>query len=73
MLWLQSLKEKPCKDCNKTYEPHCMDFDHVGDKISNVSRMVLNNTSKEKILEEIEKCDLAWNNGLKDIRKRGPE
>lgn len=61
--WLQNLKkDKPCLDCNKIYEPYCMDFDHVpdkGQKICSVSRMLLSNASKEKILQEIQKCDLV--------------
>jgi hypothetical protein len=61
--WLQDLKkDKPCLDCHKIYEPFCMDFDHVpekGQKVCSVSRMLLSNVSKEKILEEIKKCDLV--------------
>ncbi len=59
VLWLQSLKNNPCKDCGKLYDPHCMDFDHLRDKTKAVTRMLLDNVSKEKILEEIEKCDLV--------------
>lgn len=61
--WFQDLKSNtPCVDCNKIYEPYCMDYDHVferGPKLKNVSRMVLDNTPKETILEEIKKCDLV--------------
>lgn len=61
--WLQDLKkDKPCLDCHKIYEPYCMDFDHVpdkGQKVCNVSRMLLSNVPKEKILQEIQKCDLV--------------
>lgn len=61
--WLQDLKkDKPCLDCHKIYEPYCMDFDHVpekGQKICSVSRMLLSNVPKEKILQEIQKCDLV--------------
>lgn len=59
ILWLQSLKNKPCKDCNKLYEPCCMDFDHLEDKTKAVTRMLLDNVSKERIQEEIKKCDLV--------------
>ena len=63
VIWLRSLKEGiPCKDCGKFYDPSCMDYDHVCDtseKIKNVSRMVLDNSSKESILEEIKKCELV--------------
>jgi len=61
--WLQELKSNiPCADCGKIYKPYCMDYDHVfgrGEKNGNVSRMVLNNVSKDIILEEIKKCDLV--------------
>lgn len=58
--WLQSLKDNiPCKDCNKIYEPHCMDFDHLGGKINSISRMVLQNVPKNVILDEIKKCELV--------------
>jgi hypothetical protein len=61
--WLQELKsDTPCMDCGQIYEPYCMDYDHVpgrGQKIKSVTRMVLDNTPKDKILEEIKKCDLV--------------
>lgn len=57
--WLQTLKNKPCMDCGKLYEPRCMDFDHLRDKTKGVTRMLLDNASEERILEEIEKCDLV--------------
>jgi hypothetical protein len=58
--WFWSLKEgKSCVDCAHIYEPYCMDYDHLGDKINSVSRMVLENASKKKILEEIDKCELV--------------
>lgn len=61
--WFQDLKSNTsCIDCGQIYEPYCMDYDHIpgrGDKIKSVSRMVIDNTSKEIILAEIEKCDLV--------------
>jgi len=61
--WLQDLKsEQPCMDCGQTYEPYCMDYDHVperGKKIASVSRLALNIAPKERILAEIAKCDLV--------------
>lgn len=61
--WFQVLKSNtPCTDCGQIYEPYCMDYDHVperGEKIKSVSRMVIDNTPKEVILEEIKKCDLV--------------
>lgn len=59
--WYRELKkDKSCIDCGTTYEPSCMDYDHVkGEKINHISRMVLNNSPKNKILEEIDKCELV--------------
>ena len=61
--WFQQLKKnKPCYDCGKIYEPYCMDYDHdpyKGKKIKSISRMVLDNTAKSKILYEIKKCQLV--------------
>jgi len=61
--WLQQLKaHQKCVDCGQTYEPYCMDYDHLpnkGSKIKSVSRMVMDNVPKDKILEEINKCDLV--------------
>ncbi|MCW4027877.1 MAG: hypothetical protein NWE76_10395, partial [Candidatus Bathyarchaeota archaeon] len=61
LVWLRGLKAGiPCKDCGTLYEPSCMDYDHVkGTKFKAVTRMVLDNYSKERVLEEIEKCELV--------------
>lgn len=59
--WLREQKfNKPCADCKKIYDPECMDYDHVvGDKINNISSMVLHNCPYDVILKEIEKCELV--------------
>lgn len=60
--WFRKLKSnKPCTDCGHIYEPCCMDFDHLPgrDKIKNISRMVLDNTPKDNILKEMDKCQLV--------------
>lgn len=55
---MAELKSAPCSDCNKTFPPVAMDFDHVrGNKLSNVSLMMFATT--EAILAEIAKCDLV--------------
>lgn len=60
VLWIQQIKSNtPCADCGKIYEPYCMDYDHLKDKVESISRMVLNHTPKQKILEEIKKCELV--------------
>ena len=60
-----SLKKKPCMDCGVEYPHFVMDFDHrdKNQKLSSVSEMVsLHMYSKEKILKEVEKCDLICSN-----------
>lgn len=58
--WLTNIKkDTPCKDCGKIFDSFCMDFDHLFGKIKSVSRMLLENASKDSILEEIKKCDLV--------------
>jgi hypothetical protein len=60
--WLHSIKsEKPCLDCDRILNPYLMDYDHIperGEKLYNISFMVIHNISKDKILAEIAKCDL---------------
>lgn len=61
--WFQEMKSNiPCHDCEKIYEPYCMDYDHdleKGHKIKGLSRMILDNTPINIIIEEIKKCDLV--------------
>jgi hypothetical protein len=57
--FVSSLKTRPCVDCGKSYDPCCMDFDHVGEKMSDISSMVRNLYSRESILREIEKTELV--------------
>jgi hypothetical protein len=61
--WLESLKRKPCVDCSGKFHPIQMDFHHrdestklfpVGNAITKYGR--------ERILEEITKCDLICAN-----------
>lgn len=59
--WINSLKKKPCKDCGGKFHPVVMDLDHVrGEKIKNISGMW--SWEREKVLEELEKCDLICSN-----------
>lgn len=61
MQWFRAIKAgQSCVDCGQMFEPSCMDYDHIGeDKVENVARMVAHNYSKERILEEIKKCELV--------------
>lgn len=60
--FIYSLKEKnPCVDCGVSYPYYVMDFDHKYDKNFNVSQMT-SRYGKEKLLEEIAKCDIVCAN-----------
>ena len=61
---LKEYKEKlPCTDCNKYYPSHVLDFDHIGkNKIASVSDLVRFSGNWNKILLEIEKCEIVCAN-----------
>jgi hypothetical protein len=61
---VRSLKSNTaCADCKKKYHWYQMDFDHVkGNKDKAVSVMVGQKVSKNRILKEIEKCELVCAN-----------
>lgn len=76
--FLLEIKSNPCFDCNKTYPPYAMDFDHRDGslKSKNVGRLIQEGYSLKTIKKEIEKCDLVCTNchrertfNTKDIRK----
>ncbi len=56
---MEQYKNRPCMDCGRTFPTVCMDFDHRdrSNKVTNVAAM--KHYSVEKILAEIEKCDLV--------------
>ena len=53
---------KPCKDCNKIYPPYVMDFDHLRDKEFGLSKTLSYQWGKERVIREIEKCELVCAN-----------
>lgn len=58
--YVDQIKTKPCLDCGRTFDPVCMDFDHLSDnKDTEVSKMVGKGASIEKIQAEIDKCELV--------------
>jgi hypothetical protein len=70
---LTYLSEHPCVDCGEA-DPVVLDFDHVrGEKRDYVSALVKNKCSWNKILEEIEKCEIRCANchRRKTARERG--
>ncbi len=56
--WVYTLKSDPCVDCEKIFKPWQMHFDHRNpiDKTAAISALVTGG-NRERILEEIEKCD----------------
>jgi hypothetical protein len=57
------LKVSPCIDCGYSASVAAMQFDHVrGTKVANVSRLVQQCASIERIQREIEKCDIVCSN-----------
>ena len=57
-------KDRPCLDCDETYPPFVMDFDHrPGEaKRFNLSRAVRLGYSPQVVAEEIAKCDVVCAN-----------
>lgn len=62
--FVNELKDNPCTDCGVEYHPCMMDFDHIGEfkKTMSISQMVTRGLSVERILKEIEKCELVCSN-----------
>lgn len=59
-VYVNALKQAPCTDCGKTFDPICMDYDHVsGDKETEIGKMIYKNRSIESIQAEIDKCELV--------------
>lgn len=60
---ISKIKEVPCSDCGIQYPFYVMQFDHRDgvDKIEQISKLVAV-ASWNKILEEIEKCDIVCSN-----------
>lgn len=60
---VQALKSVPCMDCEQTFPPVCMDFDHRPDetKLFDVGGE-LTRMPDRLIMAEIEKCDVVCAN-----------
>lgn len=56
-----ALKDKPCADCGVKYHPAVMEFDHLGDKVEDVSTL-LRLKGWQTVLDEIAKCELVCAN-----------
>lgn len=57
------LKRQPCLDCGIMYEPWIMQFDHREgeEKLGTISQW-MNENRRNKVYEEIAKCDLVCAN-----------
>ena len=64
---INEIKSAPCTDCGKRYPPPVMDLDHVrGQKVDDISRLVVRPVSARILLEEVAKCDLVCVNCHRD-------
>ena len=59
---IREIKNVPCFDCGNSFPACCMDFDHrnPGEKIVAVSQLYC--ASLEKLMAEIDKCDIVCSN-----------
>ena len=58
---LLDLKSGPCMDCQRSFPPCAMDFDHRDPKLkeSGIRDLIKNRVSVEHLLREVAKCDLV--------------
>ena len=60
--WVYAKKNvTPCTDCGIQYPHYVTDYDHIGEKIMNVSQLI-NRGSARQVKEEITKCVLVCSN-----------
>lgn len=60
--WIADIKrQRGCDMCGER-EPCCLNYHHIRNKIKNISILVSEIASKERILKEIEKCQLLCSN-----------
>lgn len=61
--YVQQIKqENPCTDCGENYPYYVMDFDHLGDKSFDISRLHGKVSTIEGLQKEIDKCELVCAN-----------
>lgn len=53
---LDTLRQGPCHDCGKTYDPVCMEFHHTRDKLFSVASLRILTLAALK--REVDKCVL---------------
>ena len=62
--FIKDWKTQPCLDCGVSYPYYVMDLDHRPDtvKLANPSSLANNGWARERIIEELEKCDVVCSN-----------
>ncbi|KKS42830.1 MAG: hypothetical protein UV37_C0016G0005 [Candidatus Collierbacteria bacterium GW2011_GWA1_42_60] len=75
--FVSALKNLPCADCGRKYPPYVMDFDHRDKnyKHGNIGTLVSQAYfTKERLLKEIQKCDLVCSNchRIRTFRRNHP-
>ena len=62
--WIDEQKSVPCADCGGTFDPVCMDFDHLPghEKFTNISEMRRRRMAWDRIKTEIAKCEVVCSN-----------
>lgn len=61
--YIWEVKKGPCLDCGNKYPPYVMDLDHVrGEKKDDLSGMCDSGYTLEKLMQEVEKCELVCAN-----------
>jgi len=62
--WVNDYKTQNsvCTDCEISFPPHILDFDHIGDKSFGISRALQQGTGLDKIKQEIKKCEIVCAN-----------
>lgn len=62
-------KNQPCADCGGSFPPYAMDFDHLRDKENEIPYLVYS-CSPERLIREIEKCEVVCANCHRTRRHR---
>jgi hypothetical protein len=55
-------KSVPCADCGVSYSYWIMQFDHLSNKLFQISPANAGRLGRKKVLEEIEKCEVVCAN-----------
>ena len=58
---IRELKAQPCAECGNTFPPEAMDFDHIGSKRSEISRLVYD-SGTDALRREIAECEVVCAN-----------